>query len=74
MLCWGLVEQARHEDMSDEYKKQYIIDVLQWVPKKRDTTVVPSELNKMGKAKRTNRTPKYISYNETTEVIIASYW
>ena len=27
VLCWGLVEQGRHEDMSDEYKNQYIDDV-----------------------------------------------
>ena len=64
MLCWGLVEQV-----VDKYKKQYIIDVLLWVPKERDTTVVPSELNKMGEVKRTNEPPKYISYDETTEVL-----
>ena len=48
MLCWGVVEQARHEHMSDEYKKQYIIDVPRsssWVPKERDTTGVPLEHN-----------------------------
>ena len=46
MLCWGLliVEQARHEHISDEYKN------------------------------RTNRPPKYVSYIETTESIIAFYW
>ena len=27
-LCWVLVEQARHEHMSDEYKNRYIIVVL----------------------------------------------
>ena len=27
VLCWGVVEQARNEHMSDEYKKQYIIDI-----------------------------------------------
>ena len=26
-LCWGFVEQARHGHMSDEYTKQYVIDV-----------------------------------------------
>ena len=72
MLCWVLVEQARHENVSDEYKKQCIIDLLRWVPKERDTTVVPSELNKRGKVKRTNRPPKYISCTETTEIIMAS--
>ena len=71
VLCWGFVKQV-----TDEYNKQCIIDVLLWVAKERDTTVVPSELKKMGKAKRTNEPPKYISYNETTEIIvlIASYW
>ena len=56
MLCWALVEQARHEHKSDEYKSQYIIAVLRsssWA-KLRDTTVVPSELNKGGVVKRTN--------------------
>ena len=24
MLCWDLVEQARHGHMSDEYKNRYI--------------------------------------------------
>ena len=73
-LCWELVEQARHEHMSDEYKHQYIIDLLPSpsLVKVRDTTVVPSELNKRGKVKRT-RPPKYVSYNETTETIISSY-
>ena len=56
VLCWGLVEQV-----SDEYKKQYIIDVLLLVPKERDTIVVPSELNKMGNVKRINEPPKHIS-------------
>ena len=28
VLCWVLVEQARHEHMSDKYKTQYIIVVL----------------------------------------------
>ena len=27
MLYWGLIEQAQHEHMSDDYKTQYIIDV-----------------------------------------------
>ena len=50
MLYWALVEQARHEHVSDEYKKQYIADVTRspsWA-KVRDSTVVPSELNKGG--------------------------
>ena len=45
--CTELVEQARHEHMSDEYNTQYIIDVPptpSWV-KVRGTTVVHSELN-----------------------------
>ena len=43
VLYWVLVEQARHERMSDEYKNRCIIDVppsLSLV-KVRDTTVVP---------------------------------
>ena len=64
MLCWGSVKQV-----ADEFKKQYIIDVLLWVTKERETTVVPSELNKMGKVKRTNEPPKYISCNETTKLL-----
>ena len=44
MLCWRLVEQARYEHMSDEYKNRNIIDVPpspSWV-KVRDTTLVHS--------------------------------
>ena len=72
MLCWGLVEQARHEHMSDGYKNRYILDVPPSPPlvKVRDTTVDPSELNKRGKVKRTNTS----LYNESTETIPASYW
>ena len=56
VLCWGLVEEARHEHMSDEYKKRYIIDVLPSpsLVKVRDTTVVPSELNKRRRVRWTN--------------------
>ena len=56
VLCWGLVGQARHEHLLDEYKNRYIIDVLPSPPsvKVRDTTVVPSELNKRRKVKRMN--------------------
>ena len=48
VLCWGLVEQTRHEHMSDEYNNQYITDVPMsppWLPKERDTTltVVPRQ-------------------------------
>ena len=50
VLCWGLVEQARHEHRSDEYKNQYIIKVPSSpsLVKARDTTVVSSELNRRG--------------------------
>ena len=50
VLCWGLVEQAQYEHMSDGYKNRYIVDVHPSPPlmKVRDTTVVPSELNKRG--------------------------
>ena len=47
----GVVEQARHEHMSDEYKKQYIIVDVPRSPlwaKVRDSTVVLSKLNKGG--------------------------
>ena len=56
MLCWGLVEQARQEHMSDEYDNRYIIIVPpspSWV-KVRDVKLDPSELNKRGEVKRTN--------------------
>ena len=77
VLCWGLVEQARHEHMSDEYKSQYIIDVPPSPSRVKvcDTTVVPSELlSNRGKVKRTSRPLKYVLYIETKESIIASYW
>ena len=51
VLCWGLVEQAGHEHKSDEYKKRYTIDVPPspaLLVKVRDTTMVPSQLNKGG--------------------------
>ena len=36
VLCWVLVEQARHEHMSDEYNNRHIIVVVprspSWVP------------------------------------------
>ena len=43
VLCWALVEQARHEHMSDAYKNQYIIDIppSPSLVKVGDTTVVP---------------------------------
>ena len=56
MLCWGLVKQARHEHMADEYKNQYIVDGPRspsWA-KVRDTTIIPSELKKGRNVKRTN--------------------
>ena len=52
MLCWVLVERARHEHMSDEYKDRYIIAVLleplSWVNQSntRPPQFVPSELIK----------------------------
>ena len=42
MLCWGLVEQARHEHMSGEYKNRYYTIIAPLSPtsvKVRDTTV-----------------------------------
>ena len=48
MLCWGLVQQTRYEETSDEYENICIIDVPppSSLVKVRDTIVVPSELNK----------------------------
>ena len=56
MLCWGLVQQARYEHMSDEYKNQYIFYVppSSLLVKVRDTTVFPSEPNKRGEVKGIN--------------------
>ena len=67
MLHWELIEQARYEHMPDEYKNQNIIDVPpspSWA-KVRDTTMVPSELNKGGKVKRTNTGLPNTYYNIT---------
>ena len=64
----GLVKQVATSS------KNSILLMYFYVYQKNDTTVVPSELNKMGKAKRTNEPPKYILYNETTEMIKSSYW
>ena len=41
VLCWGLVEQARHEHMSDEHKTRWYISNVPRFPswaKVRDTT------------------------------------
>ena len=56
VLCRGLVEQARHEHMRDEYKNRYVIDVppSPALVKVRDIAMVPSELNKGGVVQRTN--------------------
>ena len=63
VLCWGLVEQARHEHMTDEYKKRYIINVPRspsWA-KVRDTTGNSQRTKQRGKVKRMNRPLKYVS-------------
>ena len=42
MLCWGLVEQARHEYMSDEHKTRWYISNVPRFPswaKVRGTTI-----------------------------------
>ena len=56
MLCWGLVQQARYEHMSDKYKNQYVFYVppSSLLAKVRDTTVFPSEPNKRGEVKGIN--------------------
>ena len=56
MLCWGVIEQARHEQMSDEYENRYIIicalvaHILSLQNRHGSTTVVPTELNKRGES------------------------
>ena len=56
VLCWVLLEQARHEHMSDEYKNRYIVVVLlkspSWViqTNTRPPELVPSELIKVCKS------------------------
>ena len=62
MLYWALVEEARHEYMSDEYENRYLFQFYSFaeahilgLPDKHEITpVVPSELIKRGKVKRTN--------------------
>ena len=49
MQYWGLDKQARHENMSDEYKDRYIVIALLKTPpwyyrQYENTTVVASEL------------------------------
>ena len=77
VLSWALVEQAQHEHISDQYKKTVHYSYTSFfimgecTRHRRWFTIEP---NKGGKVKRTNRPLKYVSYNETTEAIIASYW
>ena len=60
MLYWRLDEQTRHEHMSDEYKDRYnIIALLKTPPwyyrQYEKITVVPSELNEVGKVRQTKQ-------------------
>ena len=54
MLCWALVEQARHEHMSDEYKNRYIINsaavahILGLADKHESPTVGSERTNQRG--------------------------
>ena len=76
MLYWALVEQARHEYMSDEYKNGYIIVVLlkppSWVYQTNTTSphLVPSELIKGAKVKRANTGLPNTYRRSTTETIM----
>ena len=60
MLYLAFVEQARHEHMPDEYKKTIyycivaVVHILSLQDKHEITTLVPSELTKREKVKRTN--------------------
>ena len=56
VLCQALVEQARHEHMSDEYKTGILLKchcnlhIWSLPDKYESTTVVPTELTKRGKS------------------------
>ena len=49
-LCWGLVEQDRHEHLSDGYESRYIIMVPPYpsLVKVRDSTVGSQQTKKRG--------------------------
>ena len=77
MLYWALLERARHEHMSDEYNKyRYITVVLlklpSWVNQTntRPPQLVPNELAKGGKVKRTNNNLPNTYRRSTTEPIM----
>ena len=79
MLYWALVEQARHEHMSDEYKDQYLVYYYSVVEApilglsdKYETTTVgsPTELVKGAQVKLTNTDLPNTYRRSTTETIM----
>ena len=76
MLSWVLVKQARHEHMSDEYKRPIYgcsvaeAPILVYQPNTRPPQLVPSELANMGKVKRTNNDLPNTYSRSTTETIM----
>ena len=67
-LCWALVEQARHEHMSDEYMQPVyyycaLVALILSLPDEHESpTVVPSKLNKGGGGRADEHwPPKYVS-------------
>ena len=79
MLCWVLVEQARHEHMSDEYKKRYIVVIVPrgpilgteyTRPPMRTPQVVHNRTDRRGKVKRTNTDLPNTYRRSTTESIM----
>ena len=74
MLCWALIEQARHEHMSDEYKNGYVIIMVPSSPslvEVRDTTTVASQrTDRRWDVKRTNTDLPNTYRRSTTETIM----
>ena len=62
-MCWGVVEQARHKQLPDEYKNRYIIVVPpspSLVKKVRDNTVGFQRTEQKGVVK--HWPPRYVSW------------
>ena len=81
MLSCGLVEQARHEHISDEYKTDILLFCccsphLESNRQTRDTTggSQNNELIKGGSQANKHWPSDYVLYDETTEIIIGPYW
>ena len=66
MLYWGLDEQTRIEQISDEYKDRYIIQCCRNPhlgsigQTHKITTLVPTELAQEGKLRQNKVSPKYV--------------